>query len=77
MLKPITLEVIGAQKIVCEGCEERVENALKTLAGVRKVRAQSRNQRVEVLLDTAVVEPAALVEKLGTVGYQVRLAQAA
>lgn len=77
MLKPITLEVVGPQKIVCEGCEERIENALKTLAGVKKVRAQSRNQRIEVLLDTALVEPTALLQKLSTAGYHARMAQAA
>lgn len=77
MLKPITLEVVGEQKIACEGCEERIENALKTVAGVSKVRAHSRNQRVEVLVDTAVLEPSALVDKLNQAGYQARLAQAA
>ena len=77
MLKPITLEVFGPQQIVCEGCEERVETALKTLAGVKKVRASSRNQRIEVLLDTAVVEPAIGVEKLGAAGFQARFSQAA
>jgi hypothetical protein len=34
MLKSITLEVTGDQKLVCEGCEERVEHVLKILEGV-------------------------------------------
>ena len=77
MLKPIILEVVGPQQIVCEGCQERVESALKTLNGVKKVRASSRNQRVEVLLDTALVKPAAVVQKLGAAGFQARVASAA
>jgi len=72
MLKPITFEVVGPQQIVCEGCVERVETALKTLAGVKKARANARNQRVEVLLDTSMIKPDAVVEKLGAVGFQTR-----
>jgi hypothetical protein len=37
MLKSITLEVTGDQKLVCEGCEERVERVLKTLERVDRV----------------------------------------
>lgn len=77
MFKAINLEVIGDQKIVCEGCEERIEKVLKAVPGVDKVRARARNQRIEVLLDTAVVEPTALVERLSQAGYEARVANAA
>jgi copper chaperone len=73
MFKSITFEVIGDQQLVCEGCEERVEHALKTLEGVGKVRAQARTQRVEVLFNAAVLDAAAIAERIGKAGYQTRV----
>jgi copper chaperone len=77
MLKSVTFEVTGNQKIVCEGCEERVETLLKGVQGVSKVRAHSRNQRVDVLLNTAVLVPAAIVERLNKAGFEAKIATAA
>lgn len=73
MLKSVTFEVTGEQKIVCEGCEERIETMLKRVPGVDKVRVQSSNQRINLLIDTAVLAPAAVVEKLNQAGYQARV----
>jgi len=73
MFKSITFEVIGDQRLVCEGCEQRVESLLKALPGVGKVRAQARNQRIEVLFDASVQEAAAIAERLGTAGYETRV----
>ncbi len=73
MLKSITFEVVGDQRLTCEGCEQRVERLLKTLQGVGQVRAQARNQRIEVLFDTAVLEATAIAERLGKAGYETRV----
>jgi len=70
MLKSISLEVVGGHKMVCDGCEQRVEQALKGLMGVDRVRARARDQRIEVLFDTATLDPSALVERLAKAGYQ-------
>ncbi len=72
MFKTITFEVIGDQQLVCEGCERRVERMLKALDGVGQVHAHSRDQQIEILLDTAVLEPDAIVNRLGVAGYQAR-----
>lgn len=74
MFKSITFEVIGDQRLVCEGCEQRVERLLKALQGVGQVRGQAHNQRIEVLFDTAVLEAAAIAERLGKAGYETRVA---
>lgn len=74
MFKSITFEVTGDQRLVCEGCEERVEHVLKTLQGVGQVRAQARNQSIEVLFDAAVLEPNAIAERLVKAGYETRVA---
>ncbi len=73
MFEFITFEVVGDQRIVCAGCEERVEHMLKTLQGVGKVRAQARNQHIDVLFDTAVLDAAAIVERLNKAGYETRV----
>ena len=73
MFKSVTFEVIGDQQLVCEGCEERVEHALKALQGVRQVRAQVRNKRIEVLFNTAVVNAAAIAERISKAGYQTKV----
>ena len=73
MLRSITLEVVGSQQLVCEGCEQRVERALNAQPGVQKVRADARNQRIEVLFDDAKLDPAALADNCGKVGYQAKI----
>jgi copper chaperone len=75
MLKSITLEIIGDQRLECEGCEERVEDLLKTLPGVNKVRARARKQRIDILFDAAALDIAAIAERLGKAGYQTRLGE--
>ena len=70
MLKSTIFEVIGDERLHCEGCEQRVERLLKTLAGVRQVRAHASDQRIEVLFDTAVLEDAAIAARLGEAGYE-------
>jgi copper chaperone len=70
MLKSITFEVIGDERLHCEGCEQRVERLLKTLPGVRQVHAHAHNQHIEVLFDTAVLEDTAIAARLGEAGYE-------
>lgn len=74
MFKTATFEVVGDQKLVCEGCEQRVQNALKALPGVRQVWANASNQRVEVLFDTAKLDTAAIAERISRTGYQTKIA---
>ena len=73
MFKSITLEVVGDDRLNCEGCEERVENALKKVSGVGKVRAHSSNQRIEVLFDSGVLDATAIAARIANVGYQTKV----
>ena len=70
MFKSITFEVIGDQRLHCESCEQRVEGLLKNLQGVRQVRARARNQSIDVLFDTAVLDADAIADRLGKAGYE-------
>lgn len=73
MMKSVTLEVVGKDRINCEGCEERVELALKKVPGVSQVRAKSSNQRVQVMFDANVLNANAIADRIATVGYQTRV----
>ncbi len=74
MFRSVTFEVIGDQPLHCESCERRVERLLKPLRGVSKVRAQAQNQHIDVLFDTAALDASAIAERLGTAGYQTKVA---
>ncbi len=76
MLRSITLEVVGDDRINCEGCEERVEQALKKVPGVEQVRAKSSNQRVRVMFDSTVLDANAIAERIANAGYQTRVVSA-
>ncbi len=73
MLKSVSFEVTGEQRIFCESCEQRIQKLLKAVEGVKQVRAQSRNQRVEVMYDTATLDATAIVERLSQAGYETRV----
>lgn len=73
MLESIALRVTGDQPLVCEGCERRVERLLKAVPGVSKVRAHAKDQRIEVLFDRAFIEPQAMIQRLGEIGYHTTL----
>ncbi len=72
MYKSVTFEVIGDQRLHCESCENRVTRLLKSVEGVGQVRAEARNQRIEVLFDNAMLDAAAIAERLSAAGYQTR-----
>jgi copper chaperone CopZ len=63
--------VTGEEKIHCEGCESRISNALKRLAGVRDVKASAENQRIAVTVDPAETGPDQVRVGLERLGYQV------
>lgn len=73
MLKSVTFEVAGEQQLHSECCEQRLKRLLKGLQGVAQVRAQAKNQQIEVLFDPAVLEPAAIIERLSSAGHETRI----
>lgn len=73
MFKSVTFEVVGNQRIVCEGCEQRIERMLKSLPGVGRTRVRAAKQRVDVLFDAAVVGQRAIEEHLRQAGYEVKI----
>lgn len=74
MLKSITFEVTGEQRLNCAACEQRVARLLRTVEGVGQVRAQADRQRIDVLFDAAVLDPAFIAQRLSEAGYETRMA---
>lgn len=71
MTRMIEFAVTGEQKIHCAGCEERIGNALRRLAGIQDVQASAQTQRVVVTIDPIQVRPEQVRAKLEQLGYQV------
>ncbi len=66
-MKEITLKVDG---MMCSGCENRVQNALKTIGGVKEVKASHEEKKVVVTLKQEV-EESVIKEKITDLGYEV------
>lgn len=73
MLKSVTFEVAGEQQLHSECCEQRLKRLLKGLQGVAQVRAQAKDQSIDVLFDETVLELTAIAERLGKAGYKTRV----
>ena len=69
MAQTLHYTVTGEQKIHCEGCEERIMNALRRLPGVEDVRASHQTQRVAVTFDPGQVSADKVKAKLVRLGY--------
>ncbi|MGQ0523100.1 MAG: heavy-metal-associated domain-containing protein [Betaproteobacteria bacterium] len=67
--KVLQFEVIGEEKIHCEGCESRISNALRRLPGVEDVQASAETQRVKVTIDSAKVSADEVRARLALIGY--------
>jgi len=67
-MKEIIIKVEG---MVCNGCENRVQNALKTIEGVENVVANHTNGTVTVTLKNEVAENV-IKEKIEDIGFTVK-----
>jgi len=56
--------------IHCSGCESRIEQVLKRLPGVMKVRADHRSQKVSLAIDADKTPPGEVKRKLESAGYR-------
>ena len=74
MLKSVTFEVVGEQRLNCPACEQRVTRLLKGVEGVGQVRAHADTQRIDVLFDAAVLQAEAIAQRLGAAGYEAKVA---
>ena len=67
-MKEITLNVEG---MMCEGCENRIKNALKTIKQVKEVNANHKTGIVKITAKENVEEKI-LEEKIENLGFTVK-----
>ena len=56
--------------MMCEGCENRIKNALSTLEGVEKVEANHKTGEVKVTCNKPI-EKSVIEEKIDDIGFEV------
>ncbi len=67
----VTFSVTGDQQIHCDGCEQRISQALERLKGVTSVEASAHSQRIVVETNPAQSGLDQLRERLDLLGYDV------
>jgi len=75
MTQTVTFEIIGEQRLHCNGCENAVQRSLSQVSGVRQVKADHRTQRVVVRLEPTQTSAEAIKAKLADAGYEARQAE--
>lgn len=66
-MKEIEIHVKG---MVCGGCEKRVETAIKTLKGIKKVKADHTLGTVTILAKEEIKE-SMIKEKIEDIGFEI------
>ena len=63
--------IIKVEGMVCNGCENRVQNALKNIDGVENVVADHTTGTVTVTSKNEVAE-STMIEKIKDIGFEVK-----
>ena len=66
-MKKISLTING---MVCNGCENRVKNALKNISGVTKVNADHKTGKITIMLNKEL-EKELLLNTIKDLGYEI------
>lgn len=69
-MKNVTIEVSG---MMCEGCANSVESALKGVSGVKRADVSLEEERARLSVDDEVAEPD-LVTAVEDAGYEAKAA---
>lgn len=57
--------------MACGHCEIAIQDAVRKLSGIKKVKASKRKKEVAVEFDTATVTQEQIVDAINSTGYQV------
>ncbi len=66
-MKEIKIKVNG---MVCEGCENRVKNALSIMDGIDKVEA-SHKEGIVTIISNEEIERSVIEEKINDLGFEI------
>lgn len=65
-MKKITIKVNG---MVCDGCENRVKNALSTIDGVESIEA-SHKTGIVIVISNKEIERSVIEERINDLGFE-------
>lgn len=74
MTKRMNLKVVGEHAMHCDGCARSVSFTLRRLPGIDEVKADWKQQRIEVGLSSDETDFEAIRGELDWIGYEVELA---
>ena len=74
MSKTLNLKVVGDHTMHCAGCERTVTFTLSQLPGVEEVKADWKNQDIQVDLSSDEVDLEKIKAELDWIGYEVEAA---
>ena len=63
--------IINVEGMMCGGCENRIQNALKEIDGVENVVANHKDGTVKIIKSTSV-EESLLTERISDLGFDVK-----
>lgn len=63
--------IINVEGMVCEGCENRVKNAVRNIDGVEEIIANHKEGIVTVTLNKEISEEQ-IIEKINDLGFEVK-----
>lgn len=66
----MTKIILNVKGMVCYGCENRVENSLKNIEGVKKVKANYQKGSVQITANEEISRTM-LIQTLENLGYEV------
>jgi copper chaperone CopZ len=74
MVETLKLKVIGDHTMHCAGCERSITFSLSQLPGVEKVKADWKNQAIQIELSSDEVNLEKIKAELDWIGYEVVVA---
>jgi len=69
--EPVAEVEFRISNMVCEGCAEKIDRALRSIVGVREMRANVRHQRIRVRYEPTKVDPERIKSAVNQAGFQV------
>lgn len=70
MVVEVNFRVVGEEKMRCSGCEMRARFALSRRPGVQEVWADSKTQRIAVVINPSQVTLDAVQARLKVAGFE-------
>ena len=68
--EPVADVEFRISNMVCDGCAEKIDRALRSIVGVREIRANVPQKRIRVRYEPTKVDPEQLKNAVSQAGFQ-------